>query len=327
VGSAAVEVILRARQAAGGRFRDLGHFLDQVDLSKVNKRVIESLVKAGAFDWTGLGRAAMMAGLDDAMRVAQQAQETRASGQVSLFGGATAPLPAFRFPEAPEWPTGERLAFEREALGFFLSGHPLEPYMRDLARHVTCTLDRLPTLAPAPGAPRDFRNRAGEVVVAGMVSGLRTIRTQRGRMAFATLADPTGTADCSFFGDVWEQSREVLQSERPVLLRGRLELREGREAPTLKVESVQPLADLLATHTREVRLVLRRRDLDGAHIEALLRLLAGHPGACACTVELDFDQRATVHLRAPSGRGVSPADELRTGIEALFGRPDVVRFL
>ncbi|MFH1466392.1 MAG: DNA polymerase III subunit alpha [Pseudomonadota bacterium] len=327
VGSAAVEVIIKARREAGGRFRDLGHFLDKVDLSKVNKRVIESLIKAGAFDWTGLARAAMMAGLDDAMRVAQQAQETRASGQVSLFGAATAPLPAFRFPDVPEWATGERLANEREALGFFLSGHPLEPYMRDLARHITCTLDRLPALAPAAGAPRDFRNRGNEVTVAGMVSGLRTIRTQRGRMAFATLADPTGTADCSFFGEVWEQSREVLQSERPVLIRGRIEQREGREAPTLKVESVQPISELLSANTREVRLYLRRRDLSPRKLEALVKLLGAFPGGCTGSIELDFDQRATVHLRAPASRGLAPDDALRTELEALFGRADVVRFL
>jgi len=328
VGTAAVEAVLQARQEQGGSFRDLSHFLDSVDLARLNKRVVEHLVKAGAFDWTGLARAALVAGIDGAMKVAQQAQETRASGQASLFGGALAPPPAYRFPQLGEWPTGQRLAFEKEALGFYLSGHPLVPYMQDLARHVSCTLDKVDAFASSSGSGFGKQRRRGpEVVLAGVVSEVRTIRSKKGaRMAFVTLSDPTGTADCTFFSEAWVQSREVLQSEQPVLVRGRLE-RRGENAPlSVRAQSAELASDVLGRATREVSVHLRTDELDKRRLDALVALIMRYPGSCAGRVCLAYKGRAEVLMSFPPDRGVAADDVLRTELEALFGRPDVVRF-
>ncbi len=328
VGTAAVEAIVAAREAQGGSFRDLPHFLDSVDLSKLNKRVLEHLIKAGAFDWTGLPRAAMFDGLDGAIRVAQRAQETRASGQTSLFGGGAAPLPAYRFPDRGEWPTGERLAYEKEALGFFLSGHPLEPYMKDLARHTSCTLDQVASFVRANrGGVQGGYRRGVEITVAGMVTAARAIRNKRGsRMAFITLSDPHGTVECTFFSESWLESREVLQSDQPVIIKGKVEQREGQDEPGILAESAELAAEVLGRTTRAVVLALEHRELDPKRVDALIALLEAHSGPCACRMEVDFGGRATVRLRYPQERGVAANDALRTEIEALFGRPDVVRF-
>ncbi len=328
VGGAAVEAIVAARDAEGGSFRDFTHFLDSVDLSKLNKRVLEHLVKAGAFDWTGLARAAMFDGLDGAIRVAQRAQETRNSGQTSLFGGAAAPPPAFRFPDRGEWPTGQRLAYEKEALGFFLSGHPLEPYMKDLARHTSCTLEALPKFAASHGidGKGGFRRRV-EVRVAGVVTAARAIRSKRGgRMAFVTLSDPRGTVECTFFSEAWEQSREALQSEQPVIVHGKIEQREGQELPSIRAEGAELAAEVLGRSARAVVLELEHRELNDAACKALIALLQEHEGPCACRLHIDYQGRAQVKLRFPPQRGVAASDALRTGAEELFGRPDVIRF-
>ena len=327
VGSAAVDSIIQARDAQDGPFRDLSHFLDSVDLTRLNKRVLEHLVKAGAFDWCDLSRQAMFEGIDGAMRVAQRAQETRASGQVSLFGGGAAPIPTYRFPDLGEWPTAQRLAHEKEALGFYLSGHPLEPYMGDLARHVTCPLERLASHAANQGGSRKGYRRGVVVTVAGVVSASRTTRNRSGnRMAFVTLSDPGGTVECTFFSDAWQKSREVLGSEQPVLIRGRLELREGQDFPGIRAESAELVSDLLGRSTQNVHLRLEHSELSPRRLHALVALLRAHPGRCGCILDLDYKGRAKLGLRFPEDRGVAATDDLRTQIEALFGRPDVVRF-
>ena len=329
VGTAAVEAIVAAREAQGGPFTDLPHFLDSVDLTKLNKRVLEHLVKAGAFDWTGLARAAMFDGLDGAIRVAQRAQETRASGQTSLFGGVAAPPPAYRFPDRGEWPTGERLAYEKEALGFFLSGHPLTPYMKDLARHTSCTLDHVASFVRSNsggGGGKGYR-RGVEITVAGMVTAARAIRNKRGsRMAFITLSDPTGTVECTFFSESWLESKEALTADQPVLIKGRVEQREGQDEPGIRAESAELASVVLGRTTRSIVLELEHRELLPKRVDALVALLLAHPGPCACRLDVDFHGRAAVKLRYPQERGVAATDALRTEIEALFGRPDVVRF-
>ncbi len=327
VGWAAVQAIVDAREAKGGAFEDFSHFLDSVDLSKLNKRVLEHLVKAGAFDWTGLPRAAMFDGLDGAIRVAQRAQETRDSGQTSLFGGAAAPIPSYRFPERGEWPTGERLANEKEALGFFLSGHPLEPYMKDLARHTTCRLDELARMAKAQADDGQRYRRSVEVSVAGVVTAARAIRSKRGgRMAFVTLSDPYGTVECTFFSEAWEQSREALQSDQPVIVRGKLEHRDGQDEPGVRAEGAELASAVLGRNTRAVVLELEHRELTPQRTDALIALLRAHEGPCDCRLHIDYKGRAEIKLRFPQQKGVAATDALRTEVEALLGRPDALRF-
>ena len=142
VGDGAVEVVLAARRE-GGPFRSLFDFCDRVDTRAVNRRVIESFVKSGSFDETDARRAALFAAIDPAMESGQKRQRDRESGQASLFGGpdqaAEASGATERVADAPPWSEAERLAFEKESLGFFITGHPLERHRAELAQWASAT--------------------------------------------------------------------------------------------------------------------------------------------------------------------------------------------
>ena len=164
VGTGAVEAIIEARDDAGGKFKDFEDCIERLDFSRVNKKVMESLIKCGAFDWTDRSRHQLFKCIDQAIAVAQKIQSDQASSQTSLFGGAMAAQvrPQIRYPDVGEWPTAVKLGHEKEALGFFITGHPVAAFA-DLIEGVTsATIDRLGT-----------REHESEVTVAGMVSALR----------------------------------------------------------------------------------------------------------------------------------------------------------
>ncbi len=142
VGEGAVEAVLAARKA-GGPFRSLFDFSDRVDLRAVNRRVVESFVKSGTFDSTDPRRSALYAAIDRAMEAGQKRQRDREAGQSSLFGmlggGEEKHAAPERIPDAPPWPEAERLAFEKESLGFFISGHPLERFRAEIAQWASAT--------------------------------------------------------------------------------------------------------------------------------------------------------------------------------------------
>ncbi|MBN1336827.1 MAG: DNA polymerase III subunit alpha [Deltaproteobacteria bacterium] len=313
VGSGAVKAILAARQQVGGRFTDLVHFLEHVDSGAINRKVVENLIFCGAFDTLGSTRAALHQGLDGAIRAAQQAVAEQASPQVGLFGSrARAP---WRLADAPEWPTMERLRHEREALGFFISGHPLDAWGDDLARHVTCTI----------GAALELPD-GREVTLAGMVTGLHTVVTRRGdRMAFVTLEDAQASVEFTFFAERWQASRSVLESQVPVRVRGKVQRRGDGEARFL-AENAEILSEVIGRCTREIRVCLEEVDLVDDRIQALAALFARFPGPCPVKVQVRVGGRALALLEL-SDRRASADDALRNDLETLFGRPDVVRFL
>jgi DNA polymerase-3 subunit alpha len=148
VGEGAVEAILRARK--DGPFRSIFDFCERVDLRAVNRRVVESFIKSGSFDSLDPRRASLYAALDRAMEAGQKDQRDREQGQSSLFGGpddGAHPAPPERVRDVPEWGEGERLAFEKESLGFFITGHPLERFRSELEQWATATTWRSPTAA------------------------------------------------------------------------------------------------------------------------------------------------------------------------------------
>ncbi|MDP6935573.1 MAG: DNA polymerase III subunit alpha, partial [Myxococcota bacterium] len=189
LGATAVSGIVDARQEAGGRFSDWMDCLENIDHRRVNKKALESLVKCGAFDWTGIPRRVLFEGLSRSVDAALRTQADRDAGQVSLFGGAAAPpTPEVQLPDLGEWPMAVKLRHERDALGFFISGHPVRAFSGILSRITTCPISGL----------EECRNEAN-VSIAGMVSAMRQIRTRAGyRMAFCTIEDPHGSVECVF---------------------------------------------------------------------------------------------------------------------------------
>ena len=314
VGDAAVEAILEARVEAGGRFESFMDCLERIDHRRVNKKVVENLVKCGAFDWTGHPRRAMCEGLEQAIRSAQRTQADKASGQTSLFGMmASSPKPQVRLPDTGEWAVATKLGHERDALGFFITGHPIEAYMGIVPKVTSCPISHLIHKKPD-----------SEVKIAGMVSTFRQIRTRRGdKMAFVTLEDIGGSVECVFFSEPWARSQRAITSEQPLLVQGKLERKD--DGVKILAENARLLSDVREGSTREVHLVLDADELENGRLPRLVEVLQASSGAKPVHVHLHLPGQAWVSLRVGDNLTVTPDDALMEGIETLFRRTDVVR--
>jgi len=209
LGQAATDALLAARRE-DGPFADLFDFCRRVDARKVNRRAIESLIRAGALDALGAHRAALFAALGDALAAAERHVHDAHAGQTDLFGTgpATGATAAARAP-VPEWSEDQRLEGEKLTLGLYLTGHPIARYADELAHITDSTLAEL----------RPTRDRS--VVVAGLVVSLRTMQTRRGdRMAFVTLDDRTGRLELAVFSDLYARARELLVKDALLVVRG-----------------------------------------------------------------------------------------------------------
>ncbi len=315
VGEGAVEAILEARAAAGGAFSSFMDCLERLDWKRVNKKVLENLIKCGAFDWTGHPRRGLFEGLTAAMGAAQTTQQERQAGQMSLFGGMKGPpRPSFRLPEVGEWPTGPKLTYEREALGFFITGHPLEEYESVLERLGLSTVARL-----------DVTGGAETVSVAGMVTSFREIKTKNGsRMAFATVEDQTGAVECVFFSDAYAKSQRALTADQPVKIKGKLE--RGEEGNKILAEDAELLAEIRERRTREVHLHLNVSWLENGRLEGLTKLLRGATGGRPVIVHLKVDELGAAWVGRLPSISVVADDAFKQSVEELFPWPDIVEF-
>jgi DNA polymerase-3 subunit alpha len=224
-GQAAIEGLLEER-AAGGDYKDLFDFCQRVDLRKLNRRVIDALIRAGALDSMGETRASNHANTNQALKLAEQRSRDLDTGQNDLFGesaASCAPPPDRQV--LPEWEEEQRLQGEMDALGLYLTGHPITRYAGELENITSGKLADLESLAatlPA-AASRPGRPGNGEraVTVAGLVMSMRIRKTQRGgRMAFLTLDDNTARMDVRVFGDVYEKYQALLGKDKVLVIQG-----------------------------------------------------------------------------------------------------------
>jgi DNA polymerase-3 subunit alpha len=324
VGENSIEAILAARKMP---FAGLFDFCSRIDTKKINKKTVEALVSAGAFDFTGKPRMALWDAIEGALAQGSAAQKDRDSGQFGLFGAPkgkpgelSVPPPAVdeRITGKSEWSERERLAKEKEALGFYITGHPLARYEHDVKRFATHTCA---SLATAKGYEK--------VAVAGVVTGFRERITKTGkRIAFAVLEDLTGTRDLVLYDDVVQKHEPLLKGDEPVLIKGVVRLAEkfGQEAqaessepsPEIKVDEVQRLSEVRAARSTKVDIKVALEAATPERLGELKSILIKHPGACAATLTLVH--AGTVETRiALKGTRVTPDDELLAAVDRLFG--------
>ena len=238
VGRGAVEAIVSARET-DGPFHSLFEFCERVDLRAVNRRAIESLIRAGAMDCLSGHRAQLLEGLDRALDAGQSAQAARQRRQISLFdmevlADQTAVINNHVLPDEPEWTEPERLAHEKDMLGFYLSGHPLERYRTDLA-----------ALGIRSSQDAGELPEGADVKLGGLISETRSHTDRTGRpMAFGTIEDLDGAMDLVVFPDAFEKVKAAFVADAMVVVQGRLSGRNGRQS--LVVEEV-----LAMEHARE----------------------------------------------------------------------------
>jgi len=273
VGEGAVLAIVEARRS-GGEFVDLLDFCTRVEGGKANRRVIEALIQAGALDALGPNRASLMLQLPEVLRATEQISRERAAGQSSLFGGGDDAAPGARvaisLPTCPEWPLPRLLNGEREILGHYLSGHPLDPWREELQALTGNDLGHLESLFD------QRRDRRGEalVMVAGMVMSMR----RRGdNQAFVLLEDGRGRIEAGFFNEAFTEHAALLTRDRIILIEGSLREDEFSGGFSLRAKRCWDFASLCTERARQLSFQLDIRK--GGSLAELERLLDGfRPG-------------------------------------------------
>jgi DNA polymerase-3 subunit alpha len=312
VGEGAVQAVLEARRALG-RVDSLAALCREADVRTVNKRVLESLVKAGAFDGLGGTRAALHGAVDAAIEAAQKARSDRESGQAGLFGGLRSAAADAPPPAVEEWPNAERLSYEKETLGFYLSGHPLQdeaPRIRGLVSHTTAGLGEVRASCKA--------------TLAGIVSSLKRRRTKKGdAMAVFNLADLEGATEVIVFPDTYARYRSCVEEDAALLVTGMVEVDEDRRR--LIAEAILPLEQAEEKKAREVVLKVPADDLEPAVMERVRELLRDRPGPCPVYVEVTRPSAFRATLKAAGALKISPSRDLTLALEGLLGK-GAVRF-
>jgi DNA polymerase-3 subunit alpha len=333
IGQTAVEAILEARKGVegtddtGGPFLSIYDLCRRVDSQRCNRRVLEALVKSGGFDRIaaagGHHRAQILAALDSALERGASEQRDRRSGQTSLFGmfDAAAPAPppgpgqakqGEIYPTVEEWSHKQLLAFEKEALGFYISGHPLDRYRGDLLRYANATTVDFQT----------GRRGVGDAAIGGVVSQYREMVTKKGdKMARFVLEDAEGSINVLCFPKTFEKVRHVLVSDEPILCTGTVknEGATGEADWNLLLETAQPLSDLRQSRTTRVDIHLDADRITPEQIDGLRDVLSGTRGGCQAVLRLRIPQRCEAVIPLGADWSVSASDELLTRLERLFG--------
>ncbi|MBK9322536.1 MAG: DNA polymerase III subunit alpha [Bdellovibrionaceae bacterium] len=333
VGQSAVLAIIEARDLLPGKkFANIDEFFNTIDLRRVNKKVVECLIKAGAFDEFKIHRAQMMLNYQTYLDRAEGKRKDREMGQTSLFDLGPSDESEVKLESSKPWSRSASLAYEKEVLGFYLSDHPLKGFENLANLWTSCKVadlvdfakQEMPQAAPVVKSKenrwgRDANKR--RVVVAGLISDLRELITKKGtRMAFAKLEDLSGACELVIFPDSFARNEMACRDEKPVLIAGSLEAEEG--SIKIMVESISPLEEVLK---KTKRLVFHLDLIPMQDYARLQSLLQDFPGATRVSLEINLaevNRRVQLEMQEDTAIGIS--NEFFENIHSMFGRTDFV---
>ena len=315
VGEGPIEAILAAR--ADGPFSDIFDFCCRVDLKKLNRRVLEKLIKAGAMDSLGPHRACIMATLEKAMRQAEQHARAEAIGQSDLFGVLASSQEdtqiEHEFVAVPHWPEAMWLEGERETLGLYLTGHPIDRYRQELKNYVPCVLaDVRPT------------GRDQTTTVAGLVVDIRTMLNRQGqRWAIVTLHDKTARFDVRFYAKDYEAHQQLLEKDQILVIKGEVSFDDYSSANTMTAREVMTIVGMREQYAKALRLRLRAEQLEGNGLQLLKQLLEpAKQGSCPLFIRYVRPDLAADYAVATEWY-ITPTDELLYELQQRFGKQAV----
>jgi DNA polymerase III subunit alpha len=315
VGRNAIDSIVEARTKKGA-FKSIFDFCERVDLRLLNKRVLESLVKSGAMDNFGR-RAQIMTALDKAIEQSQKAQRDAESGQHGLFGvfepeHNTQPE---RLPNTPDWDEHTRLSYEKEILGFFITGHPLEKYAEKLADFHAKTVEEVMTMKSTP--------RGGEeILVGGILAGIKSAKSRKGDMyAQGGLEDMTGKVNILIFSEAYKRLQEKMKLDVPVLVRGSVRAEEGSN-PTLTLSDITPLEEATPKLARSLRIRIPLETATPVTVDALHVLFGEKKGGAKVLFDVERAGDFMAVMEA-EGYNVLPDRYFMARVEELCGRGSV----
>jgi DNA polymerase III subunit alpha len=312
VGHNAIESIVAGRKKLGS-YKSIYEVCENVDLRLLNKRVLESLIKSGAMDALGR-RAQLMAVLDKAMEHAQKAQRDAESGQHGLFGvfEEESATTGERLPEIPDWDEHTRLTNEKEILGFFITGHPLEKY-RD-------KLDDLHALSTSDiAAMKSSTGKDESITTAGVITNLRVLKSKRGEFyAQCALEDMEGTIETIVFPEAYRKVGDRVKLEVPVLVRGGIRIEEGSN-PKLMVNDIQPLDDVKVPLPKSLRIRIQLESAGETTVAELHQLFTERKGEAKVLFDVERKDDFMVVMEV-EGYNVLPDRQFMARVEDLCGR-------
>ncbi|MDP2228531.1 MAG: DNA polymerase III subunit alpha [Moraxellaceae bacterium] len=311
VGEGPTENIVKGRRESGP-YKDLFDFCRRVDLRKCNKRTLEAMVRAGALDALGPHRGILMASLDEAVAAAEQQARNADAGILDLFGDVVEAAPSGEFIDALQWTDDERLMAEKETLGLYLTGHPIDQYEAELVRFVE---QRLADLQPT--------RRGVTTTVAGLVLATRIQKGQRGSRAFVQLDDRTGRIEAALFTDTYEQYRHVLTRDTVIVVEGEVSHDDYNGGLKMVVRKVMTLAEARASRSRGLEIRLEAAALGARFAQDLQQLLSSHrpaSGAQGAPVRLRYRRSdAEAALRLGEQWRVVPSEDLLKRLRQQYG--------
>jgi DNA polymerase-3 subunit alpha len=313
VGAGAIESIIQAREKHGP-FKSLDDFCQWVDLRMVNRRVIESLIKCGAFDSFNKPRAQLFIELDETLKKAERVQKERKQAQISLFELWKVEQKEKKKEvekKIPEWPESELLSLEKEMLGLYISRHPLSKFEREIKNYASTSTQKLKELSDKE-----------EVSVAGIITEMKQITDKKNRkMAFLTLEDLEGSVEVVVFADLFEKVSRYIFEDAAVLIRGRVSLSE-RNAKIMASDII-PLAEIKRKATRAIRIKFFTTGLEEEILNNLQEILSSHPGKCPVYLDFISSLGEEVEIIPSSAFYVNPSEELLLELNQLVGEDKV----
>lgn len=317
VGENAVDIVLAARDQ-DGPFTSFIDFCCRLDSHKVNKRVLEGLIKVGAYDTMGTSRASLFHVLDQTMDHAATVQRNTRQGQTSLFDMApedtsTSQTDSFGFviPQKPEWPQKELLQYERELTGFYITAHPLNRHRMAIAHFSTCSTQSL----------REMKEER-EIKICGVISSIKITTTKKGnRMAYVQLEDLQGTVEVIIFPEAFKAHEEMLKPDSVIRITGSVDLMEN--GARIKATRVELVPQLECETVKHVTLQIHEQDVLPHNLVDLKHIFERHPGPTPVSLAFHLPSNMTANLSTLPNIGIAPTPEFLEEVEHLLGTSTV----
>jgi len=284
VGEGAIDSIIEQRES--GEYKDFQDFCNRVDLRRVNRRLMETLVKAGALDKLGKNRATLFAAIPEAIKAAEQCKQASQSGQTDLFGDslfADSEQQSHVFKELEEWEEQQRLAFEKDTLGLFLSGHPIDQFLPELKK---ITTHRISELNP---------EKKHNVVICGLLIANRVMTTKKGKkMAILTLDDRSGRQEIPLFSEMFELYKDLLQIDTILVLAGELSIDRYSERSRINIDAIYDLEGARNRYAKRIELSFDSQTIDANFNDSFTHLIQPYKEKDACKILINYQN----HLAA-----------------------------
>ncbi|MBW2596118.1 MAG: DNA polymerase III subunit alpha, partial [Deltaproteobacteria bacterium] len=314
VGNGAVDSIILARTSKE-KFTSFRDFCDRVDMHRINKKVIESLIKCGAFDSLEKNRCRLMEGYEDIALAAQRRNRDRMNGQVSLFDQPDIEdTTQQHLPDVPEWDHDVLLSYEKEMLGFYITGHPLLKYA-----------DSLNTIVDSDSLTLSGKQDGSTVAVAGVVNNVKETTTKKkDTMAYVTIEDLKGFITVVVFADLYRNSISIIRSEEPLYIKGRLDI--GDEGAKIVASEITTVEEAIKTPFSSVHFMIDTEKSDGDVVESLKAILDRRRGNHAGYIHLLSPNGAETIISLGEGSGIEISEDIKKEADEILG-PGATRFM